>query len=68
MDATIPSKIWCIIHTTGSITKGYRRWMTTTTVRIVLFTSSYFKVGIIAQCNVKDGRRSESMKYVHIVT
>ena len=37
-------------------------------VRIMLYTDSYFKVRIIAQCSVKDGRRSESMKYVHIVT
>ena len=39
-----------------------------TTVKIVSFTGSHFKVGIIAQCSVKDGRRSESIKYVHFVT
>ena len=39
-----------------------------TTVRIVPFAGSYFKVGTIAQCSVKDGRRSESIKYVHTVT
>ena len=34
----------------------------------MLLTGSYFKVGIIAQCSVKDGRRSEFRKYVQIVT
>ena len=31
----IPSEIWCIIHTTGSITHGYRHWVKTCVLQLL---------------------------------